>query len=68
MDPFLITLVELCQDGIYHCYTEDGVINLPNKLQPSKAGGPDNIPSRFLRDYGPFLAPAITLIFQASLN
>ena len=39
--------------------TEDGVINLLNKLQPSKAGGPDSIPSRFLRDYGPFLAPAI---------
>jgi len=48
--------------------TEDGVINLLNKLQPSKAGDPDSIPSRFLRDYGPFLAPAITLIFQVSLN
>jgi len=47
--------------------TEDGIINLLNKLLPSKAGGPDSIPSRFLRDYGPFLAPAITLIFQASI-
>ena len=34
--------------------TEDGVINLLNKLQPNKAGGPENIPSRFLRDYRPF--------------
>ena len=48
--------------------TEDGVINLLNKLQSSKAGGPDSIPSRFLSDYEPFLAPVITLIFQGSLN
>ena len=48
--------------------TEEGVANLLNTLQPNKAGGPDGIPSRFLKDYGTLLAPDLTLIFQASLN
>ena len=48
--------------------TEKGVVNLLCTLQPNKAGGPDKIPSRFLKEYGTFLSPALTLIFQASLN
>ena len=41
------------------------VVNLPNTLQPNKTGGPDKIPSRFLKDYGTLLSPALT---QASLR
>jgi len=48
--------------------TEGGVANLLNTVQPNKAGGPDGIPFRFLKDYGTLLAPDRTLIFQASLN
>ena len=45
--------------------TEEGVVNLLNTLQP---GGPDKIPSRFLKEYGTLLSPALTQIFQASLR
>jgi len=33
--------------------TEEGVVNLLNTLQPNKAGGPDKIPSRVLKEYVP---------------
>jgi len=46
----------------------EGVANLLNTLQPNKAGGPDKISSRFLKEYGALLSPALTLIFQASYN
>ena len=44
--------------------TENGIINLLNKLQPSKTGGPDNTPSRFLRNYGLFLTPDLPSILK----
>ena len=48
--------------------TEERVNLLHNNLHPNKVGGPDKMPSRFLKDYGIFIAPGLTLIFQASLN
>jgi len=48
--------------------TEEGVVNLLNTLLPNKASGPDKIPSKFLKGYGTLQSPALTLIFQASLN
>jgi len=47
--------------------TEEGIVNLLNTLQPNKAGGPDKIPSRFLKEYGTLLSPALTLIFHFKL-
>ena len=46
----------------------DGVEKLLEELNPNKAQGPDNIPSRLLKDYSKFLAKPLTLIYQASLH
>ena len=45
-----------------------GVERLLKELDPNKAHGPDNIPSRLLKDFSQFLAKPLTLIFQASLH
>ena len=37
-------------------------------LQPYKAAGPDNVPSRFLKDFAHVLADPVTTIFNASLS
>ena len=37
-------------------------------LNPHKAEGPDHIPTRFLTEFAAELSPAMTLIFQASLQ
>jgi len=62
MDPFLIPFIkELCQRWSLLLLPKiHAVITSFNKLQSSKADGPDNIPSKVLRDDGPFLASAIT--------
>ena len=43
----------------------EGVVNQLNTLQPNKASGPDEIPSRFLKEYRTLV---LTLIFQASVD
>ena len=45
-----------------------GVKKLLPGLKPHKASGPDNIPTRFLREAANELAPALCLILTASLN
>ena len=45
-----------------------GIEKLMKGLNPHKAQGPDNIPTRFLKDYATELAPCLTLIFSASLQ
>ena len=45
-----------------------GVRKLLGDLKPNKASGPDNIQSQFLRIAAEELAPALTVIFQASLK
>ncbi|XP_072016713.1 uncharacterized protein [Amphiura filiformis] len=45
-----------------------GVIKLLQNLKPHKATGPDGIPARLLRETALEIAPAITLLFQASLD
>jgi len=47
---------------------EEGVRKLLANLDPHKATGPDNIPSRFLKDHAAELAAPLALIFQASLQ
>ena len=45
----------------------EGVFRLLSNLHPQKAAGPDEIPSRFLKEFASYLAPMLTLTFQASL-
>ena len=47
--------------------TVPGISKLLSRLNPHKATGPDNIPSRLLKEAGDQLAPALTLLFNASL-
>jgi hypothetical protein len=48
--------------------TAKGVYKLQRDLDPYKATGPDQIPTKFLKDYAEELSPSLALIFQASLN
>ena len=48
--------------------TEEGIIKLLKALDPAKAPGPDGISPRLLRELAVELAPALTLIFQSSLD
>ena len=45
-----------------------GVVKLLKNLKPHKAAGPDDIPLMLLKEAADEIAPAITLLFQASLN
>ena len=45
-----------------------GVLDQLNKLNPSKAQGPDGIPSWFLNKYAAQLAPILHNIFQLSVD
>jgi len=44
-----------------------GVIKLLRNIKPHKAAGPDNISARILKETADQLAPALSLVFQASL-
>ena len=46
----------------------EGVTKLLRNLSPHKATGPDAIPTRFLKEVADKIAPALVLVFQASLN
>ncbi|MCG8078128.1 MAG: reverse transcriptase family protein, partial [Candidatus Thiodiazotropha taylori] len=46
----------------------EGVRKLLADLDSHKSTGPDNIPTRFLKEYADDLAPALTLIFSASVS
>ncbi|XP_052269835.1 uncharacterized protein LOC127871151 [Dreissena polymorpha] len=45
-----------------------GVKKLAGNLNPHKAAGPDQISSKFLKEMAPSIAPALTLIYQASYD
>ena len=45
-----------------------GVVKLFKNLKPHKVAGPDDIPLMLLREAADEISPAITLLFQASLN
>ena len=47
---------------------EVGVDKLLQQLNPHKATGPDEVSSRLLKETSHQVAPALTLLFQASLN
>ena len=46
----------------------NGVMKLLRGLKPHKATGPDEISSRFLKEMASPITPALTLIYQASLE
>ena len=48
--------------------TANGTEKLLNKLDPSKATGPDEISSRILKQYAHAFAPFLTSIFNTSLS
>ena len=48
--------------------TTEGVQRLLLNLDPSKASGPDNIAPRVLKELASEIAPALTLLYQTSLN
>ena len=47
---------------------QNGVIKLLKNIKPFSASGPDGIPARLLKETAEELAPAVTLLFQASIN
>ena len=47
---------------------ETGVHNILSQLDPHKAGGPDGVPARVLKELAFDLAPILTHIYQQSLN
>ena len=46
----------------------NGVVELLKKLKPYKDSGPDEIPAYLLKETSKKIAPALTLILQASLQ
>ena len=53
-------------DDITVC--QNGVIKLLRNLKPFTASGPDGIPSKLLKETAAEISPAITLLFQASID
>ena len=46
----------------------EGIIQLLKDLDQYKSRGPDGLPARFLKEMAIQIAPALVLIYQASLN
>jgi hypothetical protein len=44
------------------------LVKLLNSINSHKAIGPDGIPARLLHEYASYIAPALTKIFQISVN
>ena len=44
--------------------TSPGVEKILAGLNPSKAAGPDGLPSRILKLLAPYFAPVLTFVFQ----
>ena len=49
-------------------FGEEGIVKILKNVNPSKAGGPDLIPSRFLKENACQLAPVYTHLFRQSYN
>ena len=48
--------------------SSNGIESLLNRIKPNKAPGPDDIASRFLREFSNELTPALKIIFSTSLD
>jgi hypothetical protein len=49
-------------------FGEEGIQKLLHNINPSKAGGPDHIPARYLKENARELAPMYSHLFQQSYN
>ena len=49
-------------------FNTSGIEKLLRNSKPNKSSGPDNIPAKFLKETAEELAPALTLLFQASMT
>ena len=48
--------------------TQKGITKLLKSLKPFTASGPDDIPTQLLKEVADEISPAVTLLFQASIN
>lgn len=68
-DPVLPTLPESVFPDMPDIIIDtNGIIKLLEGLNPSKANGPDLIPTRVLKDAATAVAPYLCFIFQQSIN
>ena len=54
--------IQIHVDGIYQ------LLSNIHRIQQRKASGPDNLPARILKEVAYEISPALSLIFQASLD
>ena len=47
-------------------FTTQGIVKLLQKLKPAKFAGPDNIPTRILKEYAFHIAPVLQVIYTQS--
>ena len=47
-------------------FTTQGIVKLLQKLKPGKSAGPDNIPTRILKEYALHIAPVLQVIYTQS--
>ncbi len=55
-------------DLLHITITSNGVTNLLIQLNSYNSSGPDSIPSRLLKEIADQISPALTSLFQASIN
>jgi hypothetical protein len=48
--------------------TNQGIVKLLKNVNPHKTNGPDGVPARLLKEVAEEIAPAICLLYQASLD
>ena len=60
--------IQQCPDIDQIVVSQDGVQKLLQDIKTEKATGPDSIPNLVLKECAKELSPAITCIFQASLD
>ena len=49
-------------------FTTQGIVKLLQELKPGKSAGPDNLPTRILKEYAIQKAPVIQVIFTQSYH
>jgi hypothetical protein len=62
------TLTQVFPDMPNITFGEEGIQKLLSNIKPQKAGGPDNLPARFLKENAKELAPMYQHLFAQSYN
>ncbi|XP_072038658.1 uncharacterized protein [Amphiura filiformis] len=68
LDPSLTTLKVLYPNIPQINFTTAGIVKLLKNQKENKASGPDNIPAKILKIAADEIGPALTVIFQKSLD